>query len=1029
MNKRTWVLLLIFVVVLGSYWAYRTYGPTLLPAAFEQTAQISYTPAYRKVIPQPQFKPAPPMTLRQALSKIPHPHLQLDQRFLQAAIFVRDFPAEPTDQAVTVEFKDGAWSVSNGAQTLGQLPPYPDFTDAMTLLHAEVRQKAAASSAACDTSSSPLASQVTVFDEKTLEDALYSLNKGYRAAATNPADIYLAAQALARLAYLEDDKTGTADALYAKAMALVALAEVMCGRPMPQEESLLAASMGYPGAASKAADKSTARDAWKLYVTRNDSDLERMARLDPDSKSANYFWLRRLGDLDRGTEWLAWIKQHYSGTTTPVYIMDTDLALSGHPAVQLYAFYMPLLVLNALPGTENIKATPMNPVSDPVAAISLFDKGLPYIKNVATGPYLTAADVSAYYRGFFYTGLYEEGYYLLDLLNSSDDAKQYAQLLSSASGETGQEFYRWYDAAVSNDQGKLMMPVLMQAMSTTKLFSRGLYYNAWSDTAGRTGEWNMGVHSAVWQLATLFDSRADMRWDYGQILKWIADFPDYEEAFASLADQESQSAPKVSLSVYAYRGEVQKLLQIANNPALTSDIRVSALVAIPDVKQASQQIRSAYQGIIESYPSDSDAYRHYIQYLDDIEDYPGIEKVARTWLVSQSANDNGFSFDNANVSLADAQAKQGQLDQAWTTISQITFANGVTPATGQIVDIENYYARVLGAASYIARLRKDYALAEYLSHTEADRYASDLNDQMPWVKTLWAEKRYADAAEYLAKWPYPIAAWQWDHVIGVDIGTEFKTDTEAALKAFEAVMNSQPRRARPFDLQGLVLGAGYSNPTVAFALGEALWPPTLKPVNFEGIVQTYEYLKRAKGKDAALAWIKSNLPNNMTAQQQDMAIAMYYGSGNYELLWELVPDPNTTPHSDATWLLRAAAYTQQAALSADQKRALLDHFAKAGDSWYDQLGKYLLKQIGDDAIMDKELDPHALSEASYYAAVRALSEQHYRQAQRWLQVDMDTNQQGNGEFIWGRDLLSYWYMANQSLDALAAKGELYKGKN
>ena len=1029
MTKRTWVLLLIFVVVLGSYWAYHSYGPTLLPAMFERSALISYTPANRRVIPRPQFKPAPPMSLRQALAKIPHPHLQPDQRFLQAVAFVRDFPAEPTEPAVTVEIKDGAWSVSNGAQTIGQLPPYPDFTDAMTLLHAEVRQKTATASTACKLSDSALASQVTVFDEKTLEDALYTLNHGYRASAPNSADSYLAAQALARLAYFEDDKTGSADALYAKAMALVALAEVECGRPMPEEESLLAASMGYLGAASLAAQKSTARDAWKLYVTRDDSALEQLARLNPDSQSANYFWLRRLGDLGRGQDWLAWIKQRYSGMTTPVYILDTDLALPGHPPVELYAHYMPLLVLTALPGTENMKAAPMDPVNDPVAAISLFDKGLQYIKNVATGPYLTASDVDAYYRGFFYTGLYEEGYYLLDLLASPDDVKQYAQSLAGASGEAGKEFYRWYDAEVSNNQGKLTLPTLMQDISATNMFSRGLYYNSWSDTGGRTGEWNQSMRSSVWEMAALFDSRADMRWDYGHILQWIGDFPDFEDAFTSLAAQESQSAPKVSLSVYAYRGDVQMLLRIANNQALPKDIRVSALHDIPDVTHASQQIRSAYQSIIESYPSDSDAYRHYLQFLKDIEDYAGIEKVARTWLVSQTQDDTGFSYDNATVSLADALAKQGQLEQAWTTISGVTFAGGATPAKGQIAEIDNYYARVLAEAAYIARLRKDFTLAEFLSKTEAERYSTYLDAQMPWIKALWAEQRYADAADYLAKWPYPIAPWQWDHVIGVEYGTAYTTDTDAALKAFQAVLNSQPHRATPFELQGLVQGAGYSNPAVAFALGQAMSPPSLNPMSFQNMLQDYEYLKRAKGVDKALVWLKSNLPNNMTAQQQTMAIGMYYGSGNYELLWELVPDADTMPHSDATWLLRAAAYTQQAELTAEQKHALLDHFAKAGEGWYDQLGKYLLKQIGDDAIMDKPLDPHALSEASYYAALRALSEQRYRQAQDWLLVDMDTNQQANGEFIWGREILSHWYMANHSLDVLAAKGELYKDKN
>ncbi len=1028
MTKRAWILLLFFAATLGMYWAYRNYAPQLFPAAAKQPARTAFSPESLRAFKRRLAKPAPPMTLMQALAKVPRPHLQPDQRFLEAAVFVRDFPAEHADPAVTAVFQNGAWTLSQRNQTLGQLPPYPDFTDAMKLLRAEVQQKATKASTACKSNAPALATRVTVFDEKTLENALYALNSKYRASAPDSANLYLAAQALARLTYLEDDKTGTADALYAKAMALVALAEVACGRPMPEEESLLAASMGYSAAAAEAENQSPARDAWKLYFAHDDDDLERMARLNPDSKSANYFWLRRLGDLGRSEDWASWLKERYSGMTTPVYIMDTALLLPGQPPVKLYAYYIPLLVLTALPGTENIKAAPVNPVNDPAAAISLFDKGLPYIKNVATGPYLTAADITAYYRGFFYTGLYEQGYFLLDLLNDLDAAKRYDRLLADAHGEAGSEFHRWYDAAVCNDQGSLNLPELMQDMVGSKMFSRELYYNAWSDTAARTGEWNTSVSSSAWRLATLFDTRTDMRWEYGQILRWIADYPDFEDAFASLAAQESRGASYARLSAYAYRNDYQGLLQIANSRSLPKEIRVTALEDIPDLSEAPRRIRRAYQGIIRDYPADSDAYDHYIKFLYASKNYPDIERVARTWQVSLPPDDSGFDYDNATVSLADAQAKQGHLNHAWVTISQVAFAGGTPPAAGQIAYLATYYARVLAEASYIARMRKDLGVTEYLGHTEADRYPDDLDAQMPFIKALWAEQRYADAAEHLAKWPYPIAPWQWDHVIGADLGTVFKHDTAAGLKAFQALLNSRPRRTSAFDLKGLVLGAGHSSPEVGFTLGQALWPPSMNPANFQGMLQNYEYLKRARGADAALQWFKSNLPRTMTPQQQLMAITLYYGSGNYELLWDLLPDPDSAPHSDDTWLFRAAAYTQHAVLTADQQRALRNHFAGAGDSWYGLLGKYLLKQSGDDAIMDKELEPHALSEASYYAALRALSEHHYRQAQRWLQVDMDTNQQGNGEFIWGRALLSYWYGADQSLAVLDSKGELYTRK-
>ncbi|MDE2345658.1 MAG: hypothetical protein KGL13_04240, partial [Gammaproteobacteria bacterium] len=240
MTKRAWILLLLLAVMVGGYWAYRNYGLQLFPATAQQPAPTHFTPQSLQAFKRRLAKPAPPMSLRQALARVHRPHLLPDRRFLEAAAFVEDFPAEPADHALTAEFQDGAWMLSVDKQTIGRLPQYPDFTDAMRLLHDEIHHQVAVAGA-CNTSGDTLASQVTVFDEQTLEHALYTLNGSYRAAAPNPENLVLAAQALARLAYLEDDKTGTADPLYAKAMALVALAESACGKSMPEEESLLAA--------------------------------------------------------------------------------------------------------------------------------------------------------------------------------------------------------------------------------------------------------------------------------------------------------------------------------------------------------------------------------------------------------------------------------------------------------------------------------------------------------------------------------------------------------------------------------------------------------------------------------------------------------------------------------------------------------------------------------------------------------------------------------------------------------------------
>lgn len=1022
MTKRAWGLVLVLIVILGAWWAIRTYGPLLFRNMGEFGVQRVHPAPQSLANSQLHSKPARLVTLQQALASMPRPHLQPDRRFLEAAALIQDFPSEPSGAAASATFQNGAWTISLSNQILGQVPLYPGFIDAMTLLQKEAQERFAALHASCTVLDPGLAAQTEVFDEKTLETALYKLNADYTPPAPNPTDTYLAARAVARLAYLEDDETGTADSLYAKALTLVAVAETMCDKRMPEAESLLAAGMGYTGAAARALQQANVRDAWDFYFTRDDSDLEQMARLNPDSKSASYFWLRRMADQGQAQPWSAWLKQRY-GNNPPVPVADTMLRLPGHGPIQSYAQYIPLMVLGALPGSENITVAPFSPVADPAQAIKLFVEGQAYIARVVTGPYLTASDLAAYYRGFFYTGLYEEGYFLTAILDSSAGAENYDQLLAGAAGATADEFHRWYDASVHDMQSPLALPQVVRDMSDSKQFSPGLYYDLWSDSVGQLGNSKLDARRSIGNLAVAFDSRPSLRWDYAQALHWSFDFPDYESAISSLAALDDANSPTYSLVFYAYKGDWQKLFKLAEDPKLPSATRLAALTNIGDNIQA-PQVDAAWQSFIENHPAYSDAYRGYIQYLQKGADSQRLARVARIWLASLSSDANDFDYFRASVALAKAQARQGQLAAAWVTISGVTFVGGNPPVAGTSPKITNFYAPVLTEAASIALQRRDFSMADYLSEVEAARYANSLENQMPLLRILWAQGQYTKAAGYLAKWPYSIADYEWYNVIGKEYGTDFKSDPEVAGIAFQAELDAVPRPSASA-LHAIAAGAGDVSPTVGYTLESALGRPSLNPQNFQNTLVEYGFLNQIKGNSAALAWLQANLPHPVTAEQQDMAVFMYYDTGNYELLWDLIPDPAATGHPDETWLLRAAASVQGTKLSTEQQRILQAHFAAADNSWYDQLGKYLILGTGESIILQKPLDPHALSEASYYMALRALSVKDYPQAEYWLKVDFETDQHSNGEYRWADDLLAYWYKTGESPEVLAAKHVLY----
>jgi len=154
-----------------------------------------------------------------------------------------------------------------------------------------------------------------------------------------------------------------------------------------------------------------------------------------------------------------------------------------------------------------------------------------------------------------------------------------------------------------------------------------------------------------------------------------------------------------------------------------------------------------------------------------------------------------------------------------------------------------------------------------------------------------------------------------------------------------------------------------------------------------------------------------------------------YQSGVYDLFWDVTPDPDATSDPSMVWLWRAAVHVQQPSESPQQLTSLKQHFAKAGDGWYALLGRYLMGYAKADEILDKPLDPHALSEASYYFALRALSERRYADAETWLEVDSRTQQSDNGEYWWGEGLRNHWNLAYEALPVLDRHGTLYEDKH
>jgi hypothetical protein len=1035
MNRRTELLLLVGILVAATFVIYRQYikPPVSAPVSF-QVQHVSPVP-YPRQKPGRNLNPMAgvvfPITVAQALAKSSSDfELQPDKRFLTALSVVNTFPntAQIPDKA---EFKDGQWQITNDKGTFGNLPAYPDFTDAMQLLRGAAKQRLGTTVQTCNAQTSvELAEQSVAFNDNSLLSALNTLNHRFHGETLQGSELWLAAQALSRLAYLVEDTTYTTDGLSAKAMALVALAETACGKNMPKEESLLAAHMGYTGAAEHVAQELPASDPWRLYFTKDVGQLAKLALHDPASSEAGYFWLRRLGDLDLKQQWQLWFKQHYGNQLHALYALATVLPFTGCDCTSDYVQELPRQLLPAMLGSYSPSIDQDDLTSAPTRVIKDFDAATSHLRSTYGGPYLTADDAITYYRGYLYSGLYSWAVYLLDYQDSIEDAAAYRDLFKTAPDDIGKEMYQWMNVKLQFKQMGIPLRSVLQDMQTSRALSADLYMDDMEIASARSNWGSPEARQAARELNTLLDTRPFFRQDYGEVLKANMALPEFEDAERSLASQENPKAPNFKLWQYYFDDDDGGLLRVAMDRGMDRDVRLVALAYLGDSKGVERQVRNAYADIVHSNPGYGYACKQYLRYLSRIKDYADTEQAARYCLKTLVANDTGFSAQDTVVQLADAQLHVGKKNEAWETIASTLYVPQQKTGPYQR-EIADYYGAVLAEGAKVALARGDFGTAEYLANTLAERYPDAIDDQAPYLRVLWKEGRYQDAEQFLVNLKVPLLYAAWVTVVGKTFTEVFDHDPKGARKAFLALTHGKGKyEGVPGIGSGplvfIVTAVGnYGAPGLAFDLKRLIAMPET-PDMFPDQLSDYDLLKNAKGTAIAIRWLTKHTPTP-TPQDLDRRISLMYTEGEMELLWSPIADPNKVGDPDMLWLYRAAAYVQHYPITGSEITQLKEHFSKAGETWHEYLGKYLMGQVDEQDIMNRELDAQLLFEANYYVALHRLSEDKYREAEELLSETMNTPQAGMWSFF-SANLLGYWENA-QSLPILEKKGILFHSKN
>lgn len=958
--------------------------------------------------------------------------LKPDTRIIKAFTDISLLAGQNITTETKVKFTQDKWQIdlTNGNDSI-YISELPSFAETQSLLRDHATD---AIKAITWTDQPPQAridainKNINTFHPVRLHAILSSLDKLWAEGHHTPQIIKLSARAMARLSFISLDDVGVAGNVQAKALALVMLAQACTNDNMAFEESMIAQRMGYVSHAITLATSLSFDHPWRIYMENRNHRLFEESDNSPDINDVHYFALLRAAEINDKKQWYKLINRMYGQARLPIHVISTAYDLKSISYEKLVSFTMPHLILGEL--VSDVDATFMDSVLSTAASLPIENHPVEILINALyqylngepekfidyfevwvnkaghkhNGLFLEEDDYKDFYRGYFFTALYRLGIYYVDLYNSIEKANLYAGFLEKSNSAIAAQFTVWFRHLINSEDGKPNLQKMMTDIDSMGYFGAAPLLRLLKEQVKYYNYGSPEIPLAITRLMKKMDSRPDHRHRLATLLfNNVLDFSKSEALYKSLRRDDPLNRDRLGAWLGRYYKDEDTIWSIVNNERVKPVDRIYSLELISDKSMIARKAGSAYQRIIESDPGNWDLRDKYIQFLEKQGFHNIAIHEAQDWLQSDNIELGSFDYLEAVSAISRLQTKMGRPDYA---------------VAAAIPLVDSYYGYALRHAVDALLANGDLKEALNIAKKHHERYPNSLRSLMHVIKVHWLSGDYTAAATLLRQWRYKISHDKWRNIIAKTFFETFDQQYDAALEAYKTLIINN------VSVLGLhefgIIYARNKDYEFAFTL--------LSQLNVGGQsgmvinIRAYHYLKLANGQEPALKWLEARTPPHL----RNMASMLYYNEVAYQLLWDLIPNPDNQEGAEYVWLMRAAAYIEGANLTEQQKNALLSYYNNADNRYYHLLGKYLLGSIDENLVFDTQMGPRKICETAYFIAIRKMVDGDYYAAADWFQVSLSTGSIKDGEYRWSYDRLYLWRKWARSLDILAEDKKLFR---